>query len=78
VPEDIIDAFGALLGSLTAEAPSGELDLEEEVFDAARIRADADKKLVTRPADHAVRYEMDATGQAGRRAPRLGRGRPGP
>jgi GNAT superfamily N-acetyltransferase len=40
VPEDIIDGFGALLGSLTAEAPSGELDMEEEVFDAARIRAD--------------------------------------
>jgi len=40
VPEDIVDAFGVLLGSLTSEAPSGDLDLEPEVFDATRIRAD--------------------------------------
>lgn len=40
VPEDIIDAFGPLVGSLSDEAPKGDLDLEAEVFDAARIRSD--------------------------------------
>lgn len=40
VPEDIIDEFGDLIGSLITEAPMGDLDIEPEVFDAARIRAD--------------------------------------
>jgi GNAT superfamily N-acetyltransferase len=40
VPDDIIDAFGALIGSLVSEAPMGELKFEPEVFDAARIRSD--------------------------------------
>jgi len=40
VPDDVIDAFGDLIGSLITEAPLGDLDLEEEVFDADRIRAD--------------------------------------
>jgi len=40
VPEDIIDAFGDLVGSLISEAPMGEMDFEPEVFDATRIRAD--------------------------------------
>jgi GNAT superfamily N-acetyltransferase len=40
VPEDIVDSFGALVGSLMTQAPMGELDLEPEVFDAARIRDD--------------------------------------
>jgi len=40
VPEDLVDRFGELIGSLAVEAPAGDLDLEEEVFDASRIRAD--------------------------------------
>jgi GNAT superfamily N-acetyltransferase len=40
VPEDIIDRLGALIGSLVSEAPMGELELEPEVFDRARIRSD--------------------------------------
>ncbi|QWZ06928.1 GNAT family N-acetyltransferase [Nocardioides panacis] len=40
VPEDLLDEFGALIGSLITEAPMGDLDFEPEVFDAARIRAD--------------------------------------
>lgn len=39
VPDDIIDSFGELVGSLMTEAPVGELELEPEVIDAARIRA---------------------------------------
>jgi GNAT superfamily N-acetyltransferase len=40
VPDDIIDSFGDLIGSLVTEAPMGEMELEREVFDAERIRAD--------------------------------------
>jgi GNAT superfamily N-acetyltransferase len=40
VPDDLVDVFGDLVGSLTTQAPMGALDLEPEVFDAARIRAD--------------------------------------
>jgi hypothetical protein len=40
VPEDIIDGFGALIGSLVSEAPMGQLELEPEVFHPDRIRAD--------------------------------------
>jgi GNAT superfamily N-acetyltransferase len=40
VPDDIIEPFGRLIGSLVSEAPMGELRLETEVFDVERIRAD--------------------------------------
>jgi RimJ/RimL family protein N-acetyltransferase len=40
VPDDIVDAFGGLVGSLVTEAPTGGRELEPEVFDAQRIRAD--------------------------------------
>ena len=40
VPDDIIDSFAVLLGTLMSEAPSGEIEREAEAFDAARIRAD--------------------------------------
>jgi GNAT superfamily N-acetyltransferase len=40
VPEDIIEPFGRLIGALCTEAPMGELELEPEVIDPERIRAD--------------------------------------
>lgn len=40
VPDDVIDSFAGLIGSLVTEAPQGDLELEEEAFDAARIRGD--------------------------------------
>ncbi len=41
VPEDLVEAFGALIGRLMTEAPAGERDVvEAEVFDLQRIRAD--------------------------------------
>jgi len=40
VPDDIIDSFGELVGSLITEAPMGELELEPELMDPPRIRAD--------------------------------------
>lgn len=40
VPDDVLVDFGLLLGTLMTEAPMGERELEPEVFDEARIRAD--------------------------------------
>lgn len=40
VPDDVVESFGAVLGTLLTEAPTGEIEREAEVFDAARIRAD--------------------------------------
>jgi GNAT superfamily N-acetyltransferase len=40
VPEDLVDRYGDLMGSLMSEAPMGDLDIEAEVIDATRIRAD--------------------------------------
>ena len=40
VPDDLVVSFGRLLGQLNTEAPQGELQIEEEVYDEARIRAD--------------------------------------
>ncbi len=40
VPDDVVDAFGELIGSLVTEAPTGDKQLEPEVFDATRIRDD--------------------------------------
>ena len=40
VPDDIVLPFGDLIASLITEAPTGELELEKEVFDEERIRAD--------------------------------------
>lgn len=40
IPEDILDSFAAIVGTLMAEAPSGEIEHEPEVFDRDRIRAD--------------------------------------
>lgn len=40
VPDDIIDSFGELVCSLITEAPMGDLELEPEVLDAERTRAD--------------------------------------
>lgn len=40
VPDDLVEDFGRLVGSLVTEAPQGDLEMEQEVFDAARIRSD--------------------------------------
>jgi GNAT superfamily N-acetyltransferase len=40
VPDDLVEAFGELVGSLMVEAPSGEVALEHEVLDVERIRSD--------------------------------------
>jgi GNAT superfamily N-acetyltransferase len=37
-PDDLLDEFGALLSTFMLEAPQGELEVEAERWDAARIR----------------------------------------
>ncbi len=39
-PDELIESYGRLFGTLVTEAPAGELVIEEEVYDAARIRHD--------------------------------------
>ena len=39
VPEDLLHSYGRLIGSLTVEAPMGELELEPEAWPPERIRA---------------------------------------
>jgi GNAT superfamily N-acetyltransferase len=43
VPSDIVHSFGELIGSLMTEAPTGAMEVEREVFDEDRIRADETK-----------------------------------
>ncbi len=40
IPDDIVEEFGRLVGSLMAEAPSGAVAKEHEVLDVERIRSD--------------------------------------
>jgi GNAT superfamily N-acetyltransferase/RimJ/RimL family protein N-acetyltransferase len=40
VPEDLVDSYAAILGTLLTEAPTGDIEREPEVFDAARVRAE--------------------------------------
>jgi GNAT superfamily N-acetyltransferase len=42
VPEELVEELGVLMGSLAREAPVGDLEIEDEVFDATRIRAEED------------------------------------
>jgi GNAT superfamily N-acetyltransferase len=47
VPEDIIEPFGALIGSLITQAPTGSLEISDERFDPARIRADEEVRAAS-------------------------------
>lgn len=40
IPDDLVESFAAIVGTLVTEAPSGEIAHEPEAFDEARIRAD--------------------------------------
>jgi GNAT superfamily N-acetyltransferase len=40
VPDELLDQFADLIGTLITEAPMGDIELEREVYDEARIRAD--------------------------------------
>ncbi len=37
-PDDLVESYGRLIGTLVTEAPSGEMELETEVYDEQRIR----------------------------------------
>jgi GNAT superfamily N-acetyltransferase len=40
VPDDLLDSYAALLGTLLTEAPTGEIEREPEAMDAERVRAE--------------------------------------
>ena len=42
VPDDLVEGWAALSATLMTEAPTGEIDREEETADAAAIRAEED------------------------------------
>ena len=62
VPDDLLTAFGDLVGSLVTEAPMGTLDLEPEVFDEARIRADEQVFAASGRTKHTT-VAVSATGE---------------
>ena len=41
-PDDLLESYGRLVGTLVTEAPTGGLALEDEVFDAQRLRHEED------------------------------------
>lgn len=40
VPTDLLESYGRLVGSLVVEMPTGDFDLEPQLYDEARIRAE--------------------------------------
>lgn len=46
-PEEHVESFGRLLGQLMAEVPLGELDLEDSVWTADRVRAAEQRQVDT-------------------------------
>ena len=40
VPDDLLDSYAAILGTLLTEAPTGEIEREPEALDAERVRAE--------------------------------------
>ncbi|TWD79443.1 acetyltransferase (GNAT) family protein [Kribbella amoyensis] len=44
-PEDLIDAYAALQATFNLEAPQGELEVEAQAYDAARVRSTEDHSL---------------------------------
>lgn len=44
-PDELVDAYAALETTFLSEAPMGELEMENEVFDAARIRYREDQSV---------------------------------
>ncbi len=58
-PGELVDSYGRLFGTLVTEAPTGELVVEDEVYDEARIRHDEElarrqgrTRLTTVALDH--------------------------
>jgi GNAT superfamily N-acetyltransferase len=62
VPEELLAELGVLMGSLAREAPVGDLEIEAEVFDATRIRAEEDVLVAAGRRKHTtVAVAVDGT-----------------
>jgi len=61
-PDDLLESYGRLVGTLVTEAPSGALVLEEEVFDADRLRHEEDV-MVAAGRTRVVTVALDTAGE---------------
>lgn len=63
VPEDIIEDVAALQSRLMADAPTGDLAVEQQVYDADRVRAQEATELGRGHRWYSTAARHDATGQ---------------
>lgn len=63
VPEEIIEDVAALQSRLLLDAPSGDLAVEQEVYDAARVRGQEATELGRGHRSYSTAARHDATGQ---------------
>jgi RimJ/RimL family protein N-acetyltransferase len=61
-PDELAESYGRLVGTLLTEAPSGELALEEEVFDAERLRHEEEVALAA-GRTRLVTVALDGSGE---------------
>jgi GNAT superfamily N-acetyltransferase len=62
VPEDLVDSYAAILGTLLTEAPTGDIEREPEAFDAGRVRAE-EKVLVESGRTRFTTVALDRAGE---------------
>ncbi|HSN42958.1 MAG TPA: GNAT family N-acetyltransferase [Propionibacteriaceae bacterium] len=63
IPDDLVDAYVALLVHFTGEAPNAGLELEEEDWDVERIRRMEDRRLLSGRRVWNTVVTHDATGE---------------
>lgn len=63
VPDEIIEDVAALQSRLLLDAPSGDLTVEQEVYDAARVRGQEATELGRGHRAYSTAARHDATGQ---------------
>jgi GNAT superfamily N-acetyltransferase len=63
VPDDIIEDVAALQSRLLLDAPSGDLTVEQEVYDAARVRGQEATEVGRGHRAYSTAARHDATGQ---------------
>jgi hypothetical protein len=63
VPDEIIDDFAALQSRLIADAPTGDLAVEQEVYDADRVRRQEAAQVGRGHRSYSTAARHDGTGQ---------------
>lgn len=61
-PDEHVESYGRLIGTLVTEAPSGDLVVEEEVYDAARVRHEEELSRQSGRSRY-VTVALDRTGE---------------